>query len=88
MGNPHRVVFVGSDARRLAAESGQALSLAENANIEFVERPWGRQYFLFQAPIDKAPTFHTHPPALVARGSRLVRVDRDRRLLLVRRLVA
>jgi diaminopimelate epimerase len=44
MGNPHRVVFVGSDARRLAAESGQALSLAENANIEFVERRGPRRY--------------------------------------------
>jgi hypothetical protein len=33
-------------------------------DIEFVERPWGRQYFLFQAPIDKAPTFHTQTPQL------------------------
>src|SRR4051812_45218388 len=30
MGNPHRVIFVGSDARRLAADSGQPLSVAEN----------------------------------------------------------
>jgi diaminopimelate epimerase len=38
MGNPHRVMFVGGEAPRLAAESGPRLSLAENANIEFVER--------------------------------------------------
>ncbi|HET7786726.1 MAG TPA: diaminopimelate epimerase [Myxococcales bacterium] len=38
MGNPHRVMFVGGDAPRLAAESGPGLSAAENANIEFVER--------------------------------------------------
>ncbi|HEY6908126.1 MAG TPA: diaminopimelate epimerase [Myxococcales bacterium] len=44
MGNPHRVVFVGSDARRLAADSGQALSLAENANIEFAERRAPQRY--------------------------------------------
>ncbi len=44
MGNPHRVIFVGSEARRLAAESGQALSLQENANIEFVERRGPQRY--------------------------------------------
>jgi len=44
MGNPHRVVFVGSDAARLAATSGPRLSLAENANIEFVERRGPQRY--------------------------------------------
>jgi len=44
MGNPHRVVFVGSDASRLAAASGPRLSLAENANIEFVERRGPQRY--------------------------------------------
>jgi hypothetical protein len=34
------------------------------ADIEFVERPWGRRYFLFKAPIDKAPAFHTQTPQL------------------------
>jgi hypothetical protein len=37
---------------------------AETADIEFVERPWGRRYFLFKAPIDEAPTFHTQTPQL------------------------
>ncbi|HZX93350.1 MAG TPA: diaminopimelate epimerase [Myxococcales bacterium] len=44
MGNPHRVIFVGSEARRLALESGEALSVKENANIEFVERRGPNRY--------------------------------------------
>jgi diaminopimelate epimerase len=44
MGNPHRVMFVGGEAPRLAAESGPGLSLAENANIEFVERRGPQRY--------------------------------------------
>jgi hypothetical protein len=34
------------------------------ADIRFVERPWGRRYFLFKAPIDKAPAFHSQTPQL------------------------
>jgi hypothetical protein len=34
------------------------------ADIEFVERPWGRRYFLFKAPFNEAPTFHTQTPQL------------------------
>jgi diaminopimelate epimerase len=44
MGNPHRVMFVAAEAARLAAESGPRLSLAENANIEFVERRGPQRY--------------------------------------------
>jgi diaminopimelate epimerase len=44
MGNPHRVIFVGSEGRRLAVESGEALSVKENANIEFVERRGPNRY--------------------------------------------
>lgn len=37
---------------------------AATADIEFLERPWGRRYFLFKAPIDMAPSFHGHTPQL------------------------
>src|SRR3954468_613557 len=44
MGNPHRTIFVGGEAPRLAAQSGPGLSVAENANIEFVERRGPQRY--------------------------------------------
>jgi diaminopimelate epimerase len=44
VGNPHRAIFVASDAPGLAEEWGPRLSLAENANIEFVERRGPQRY--------------------------------------------
>jgi hypothetical protein len=34
------------------------------ADIEFIERPWGRRYFLFRATINDAGVFHGHTPQL------------------------
>jgi hypothetical protein len=34
------------------------------AGIERVERPWGRQYFLFRGPIERAWSFHGQTPQL------------------------
>jgi hypothetical protein len=37
---------------------------AATADIEFIERPWGRRYFLFRAPIERAESLHGRTPQL------------------------
>jgi len=37
---------------------------AATADIEFVQRPWGRRYFLFRAKIDQASSFDGRTPQL------------------------
>jgi hypothetical protein len=48
---------------RRAWEQHELIELA-TADIEFIERPWGRRYFLFRAAIDDAGAFHGHTPQL------------------------
>jgi hypothetical protein len=61
--DPSELKRVRTEGFRRAWERLEQIARA-TADIEFIQRPWGRRYFLFRTSIDDAPMFHRYTAQL------------------------